>query len=100
MSGTCKHCWHFHVKGRAEVGTCRAGIRNVKMHKDDPCRNLVYYSPNRVEVKYTIHDKRGRTISGIKDLNDAIGLCNYSNREIRKQLMNERYPERKTDILK
>lgn len=49
--------------------------------------------PQRVEVYYTIHDRRGGIHSGIKDVNDALLLCEEGNRKIRKELMEERNKE-------
>lgn len=93
MSGKCKHCWHFHVRGNSETGTCRAGFTSRKKHREDRCDRLKHYMPQRVEVYYTIHDRRGGIHSGIKDVNDALLLCEERNRKIRKELMEERNKE-------
>lgn len=86
----CKHCWHFHVKGKAEQGTCRARLTPVKTNRDERCTYPKGFTARRIVVTYTIVNKRGGRIGGITDVNQAIEMCNEINEQYRMELMNYR----------
>lgn len=87
---TCKSCWNFHARGKAEQGTCRARLKPVKTNRNDHCAYPKGFTTHRIVATYSIVDKRGGRISGIKDVNDAAGMLDYLNKSTRKELMQER----------
>lgn len=87
---TCKHCWNFHVKGKADHGTCRARLTPVETNRDERCTYPKGFTIKHVVVTFNIVDKLGGRIGGITDVNVANEMCNKSNEQARKDLMNYR----------
>ena len=87
---TCKNCWNFHARGKAEHGTCRALLKPVKTTRSSPCSHPKHFTVSKIIVTYNIVDKRGGRIGGITDVNDAHNMCNWSNETHRRELMNYR----------
>lgn len=90
---TCKHCWNFHVKGKADHGTCRARLTPVKTNRDERCTYPKCFTARRIVVTYAIVSKRGSRIDGITDVNQAIEMCNEVNEQYRMELLNYRKEE-------
>lgn len=87
---TCKHCWNFHSRGKAEQGTCRARLTPVKTNRNAICTYPKGFTIKHIVVTYNIVDKRGGKICGITDVNLANEMCNEGNEEYRKKLINYR----------
>lgn len=87
---TCKNCWNFHSRGKAEHGTCRARLKPVKTNRNDLCSYPEGFTVRRIVATYTIVNKRGGQISGIADVNQAVEMCNAVNKEYRLALLNYR----------
>ena len=91
---TCKNCWNFHSRGKAEHGTCRARLAPVKTNRDERCTYPGGFTSRRIVVTYTIVNKLGGQISGITDINQAIEMCNDVNEQYRMELRNYRKEQR------
>lgn len=85
---TCKNCWNFHARGKAEHGTCRARLKPVKTNRNDHCAYPKGFYFHRIVATYNIVNKRGGQIRGIKNVNDAIDMLNDLNKSLRKELNN------------
>ena len=59
---TCKNCWNFHVRGKAEQGTCRARLKPVKTNRNDHCAYPKGFTTHRIVATYSIVNKRGGRI--------------------------------------
>ena len=92
---TCKHCWNFHAKGKAEQGTCRARLTPVKKNREERCTSPKDFIARRIVVTYAIIGKQGGRIEGITDINQAIEMCNDVNEQYRMELLNCRKEQEK-----